>query len=202
MPTYTFEVRFTGPAGGDALIDALYEAGWSDATISFDPDTGGAGEATFDRDAQSAVDAITSAIDQGRRCGLDLTGVSDDTVTLGEIAERVGRTLAAVDYWVKGRRGPGGFPAPRVPRDRAALRSWADVAEWVAVHQLANISPEDIEVAQVSRAMDAVLRARHQVSEGVWEKIVTAVAAVVPLALDGGMGTRIGAPQRGCAGTC
>jgi hypothetical protein len=191
MPTYTFELRFTGPAGGDVLIDALYEAGWDDATVSFDPDLGGEGEATFNREAPSAIDAIISAIDQGKRCGLDITSVSDDTVTLGEIAERVGRTLAAVDYWVKGRRGPGGFPAPRIPRERAALWSWAEVAGWLAVHKLADIPPEDIEVAQVSRAVDAVLRARHQVSTGTWEKIVGAVAAITPLAINIGM--RVGA---------
>jgi hypothetical protein len=77
-----------------------------------------------------------------------------------------------------------------------------DRAEIVSLVQATGAELEDIEAVQVSRAMDAVLRARHQVSEGVWEKIVTAVAAVVPLALDGGMGVRIGAPQRGCTGTC
>ena len=190
MPTYTFEVRFTGPAGGDELIDALHDAGWGDATVSFDADTGGEGEATFNREAPSAVDAVISAIHQGKRCGLDITSVTDDTVTLSEVAERVGRTLAAVDYWVKGRRGPGGFPAPRVPRDRAALWSWAEVAEWLAVHNLADISPEDVEVAQVSRAVDAVLRARHQVSTSAWKKIIGAVTAVSPVALGVGIGTR------------
>jgi hypothetical protein len=91
MPTYSFEVRFTGSAGGDALIDALYKAGWDDATVSFDADLGGEGFAAFDREAPSAVDAIVSAVKQGQACGLDVTGMSDDTVSLGEIAERIGR---------------------------------------------------------------------------------------------------------------
>lgn len=173
MPTYGFEVRFTGPAGGDALIDALYEAGWDDATVSFDADTGGNGFAAFDRAASSALDAIVSAVEQGRACGLDVTGVSDDLVTLGEIAERIGRTLAAVDHWVRGRRGPGDFPAPRVPRDRAALWSWAEVAEWLAAHHLADIAPEDIETARICRAVDMVLRASHQVSDEAWRRIIT-----------------------------
>jgi hypothetical protein len=173
MPTYSFEVHFTGPAGGDVLTDALYEAGWDDATVSFNADTGGVGHAAFDRDAPSAIEAIVSAIEQGRDAGLDVTGVRDDMVSLGEIAERVGRTLAAVDHWVRGRRGPGGFPAPRVPRARAALWSWAEVAEWLVAGGLAEIPPEDIETARICRAVDMVLKASRQVPAEAWHRIIT-----------------------------
>lgn len=173
MPKYTFEVQFNGPAEGDTLINALYEAGWDDSTISFDPDVGGAGSAIFHREAASAVTAIVSAIKQGQTCGLDVTEVTGDTVTLDEIAERVGRTLAAVDHWVHGRRGPGGFPPPLVPRPRAALWSWTEVAEWIAMNRLVDIPPEDIEVARACRAIDLVLRARHQVTGDVWRQIIT-----------------------------
>lgn len=65
MAIYTFEVHFTG-AVGERTIDALYEAGWDDATVSFDPVAGGRGVATFDREAPSAVDAVASAIAEGR----------------------------------------------------------------------------------------------------------------------------------------
>ena len=173
MPLYSFEVHFTGPAGGDALIDALYEAGWDDTTIGFDPDTGGAGSASVDREANSAVEAIVSAIKQGQTCGLDVTGVTGDLVTLDMIAERIGRTLAAVDHWVHGRRGQGGFPAPVVPRPRAALWSWTEVAEWLASNRLADIPPEDLETARACRAIDMVLRASHQVTSDAWHQILT-----------------------------
>jgi hypothetical protein len=173
MPKYTFEVHFSGPAAGDALIDALYEAGWDDSTVSFDTDAGGAGSAIFHRQAPSAIEAIVSAIKQGQACGLDVSGVTGDLVTLSEIAERVGRTLAAVDHWVRGRRGPGGFPAPPVPRARAALWSWAEVAEWLTANRLAVVPPEDIEAAKACRAIDLVLRARHQVTDDAWRRILT-----------------------------
>jgi hypothetical protein len=173
MPKYAFEVYFNGPAGGDALIDALYEAGWDDSTVSFDAYAGGSGSAVFDREAPSAVEAIVSAVRQGQACGLDVTGVTGDLVTLDMIAERVGRTLAAVDHWVHGRRGPGGFPAPSVPRARAALWSWTEVAEWLAAGRLAAIPPEDIETARACRAVDLVLRACHQVTAAAWRQIVT-----------------------------
>jgi hypothetical protein len=177
MPWYDFEVHFTGPAGGDTLIDALYEAGWDDSTVSFDPDTGGHGCAQFHRDSPSAVEAVVSAVKQGQSCGLDVTRVSDDVVTIGEIAERIGRTLAAVDHWIQGRRGPGGFPAPQVPRPRAALWSWAEVADWLAAGKLAAIPPEDIEVARVCRVVDMVLRASHQISGDGWRQVITVAAA-------------------------
>jgi predicted DNA-binding transcriptional regulator AlpA len=99
--------------------------------------------------------------------------VSDDTVSMGEIAERIGRTLAAVDHWVRGRRGPGDFPAPRVPRDRAALWSWAEVSAWLVANGLAEIPPEEIETARVCHAVDMVLRARQQMSTEGWRRILT-----------------------------
>lgn len=155
MTTYRFELTLSGDVAGS--VDALYEAGWDDAGVSGD-DFGGSAE--FDRDAPSAVHAVASAIEQAENAGLTVTGVSEDLVTLGEIAERAGRTLAAVDNWVHGRRGPGSFPDPRVPRARAALYSWADVATWLSTHGLAEISDADLEIARACVIIDAALKTR------------------------------------------
>lgn len=73
VPVYCFELSFTAPPG-ERTIDALYEAGWDDATVSFDPIAGGPGLAAFDREANSAVEAIASAIRQGRAAGLTISG--------------------------------------------------------------------------------------------------------------------------------
>ncbi|MFF3441047.1 hypothetical protein [Streptosporangium sp. NPDC002721] len=81
MTVYSFELHFTAPSG-ETVIDALYEAGWDDATVSFDPVAGGPGVAAFDREAGGAVEAIASAIVQGRSAGVEVTGVSEDLVTL------------------------------------------------------------------------------------------------------------------------
>lgn len=126
VTVYCFELSFTAPPG-ERTIDALYEAGWDDATVSFDPMVGGPGLAAFDREANSAVEAIASAIRQVRSAGAEITAVSEDLVTLAEIAERAGRTLATADHWPAGRRGPGRFPEPRIRRPRASLYSWAQV---------------------------------------------------------------------------
>ena len=66
MDVYCFELHFTAPPG-EPTIDALYEAGWDDATVSLDPKAGGPGIAAFDREAASAVAGIASAIRQGPR---------------------------------------------------------------------------------------------------------------------------------------
>ena len=129
MTTYSFELHFAAPSG-EETIDALYEAGWNDATVSLDPVAGGPGVAVFDREASTAVEAITSAISQGRAAGVEITGVSEDRVALSEIAERTGRTFATADHWAVGRRGPGP-PAPKVRRPRVSLWSWAEVVTWL-----------------------------------------------------------------------
>nr|BFF23297.1 hypothetical protein GCM10025732_12620 [Glycomyces mayteni] len=88
-------------------------------------------------------------------------GVTEDYVSLTEIAERTNRTLSAVDHWATGRRGPGDFPAPRVPRPRVSLYSWAEVTMWLVANGLAAMSPADIEIARICEVADAMLRARR-----------------------------------------
>ncbi|WP_129663695.1 helix-turn-helix transcriptional regulator [Phytoactinopolyspora endophytica] len=156
MPVYVFEVELVGNI--DESLDALFEAGYDDALVRGDDRGGSAG---FDREAGTAIEAIVSAIDQAEACGLEVVGVTEDLVTLGEIAERTGRTLAAVENWVKGRRGPGDFPEPRVPRPRAALYSWADVATWLSVHEVFEINPVDLETAHACTVIDAAIRTRR-----------------------------------------
>ncbi len=160
MTVYAFELRFSAPAG-DEVIDALYEAGWDDAVVSFDPDIGGEGTAIFDREAASAVKAVASAIAQGRGAGIEITGVSEDLVTLKEIAERTGRSFATADHWASGRRGDGGFPKPRVPRARVSLYSWAEVAVWLHEHGLAGVSPADVEIARICEVADSMIRSQR-----------------------------------------
>jgi hypothetical protein len=160
MTTYGFEVNFIAPAG-EAVIDALYEAGWDDATVSLDPDMGGSGVAAFDREAATAVEAIASAIAQGRAAGIEVTGVSEDLVTLSEIAERAGRAFATADHWAVGRRGPGGFPAPKVRRARVSLWSWAEVVTWLHENRLAEMSLMEVELARVCEIADSLIRAQR-----------------------------------------
>ncbi|GAA4222276.1 hypothetical protein FHR32_003967 [Streptosporangium album] len=160
MTVYSFELHFVALAG-EAVIDALHEAGWDDATVSLDPGTGGPGVAAFDREAATAVEAIASAITQGRAAGVEVTGVNEDLVTLTEIAERTGRTFATADHWAVGRRGPGGFPAPKVRRPRVSLWSWAEVVTWLHENRLAEVSLMEVEIARVCEVADSLIRAHR-----------------------------------------
>lgn len=164
MTTYTFDVLFVG-SPGDRTVDALYEAGWDDSTVSFDPAVGGTGIATFDREGPSAVDAVASAIAQGRAAGIEVTGVTENLVPFSEIAERTGRTLGTVDHWANGRRGPGGFPTPRIKRAKGSLYSWAEVASWLNGSGLAQVSVADVELARVCEVADSLIRAHRLQNE-------------------------------------
>ncbi|MEV5407942.1 hypothetical protein AB0K60_03745 [Thermopolyspora sp. NPDC052614] len=75
MDVFSFDLSFTAPSG-EEIIDRLYETGWDDATVSFDPVNGGHGIASFDREAASAAEAIASAIAQGTIAGVEVLGVS------------------------------------------------------------------------------------------------------------------------------
>jgi hypothetical protein len=71
----------------DAIVDALFEAGCDDATLS---EVDGVGFADFIRDAPSFGDALRSAIEQVESVpGLTVSRVEpDDLVPLSEIAQR------------------------------------------------------------------------------------------------------------------
>jgi hypothetical protein len=104
--------------------------------------------------------AITAAVRQIETAGLAVTGaVSDDLVSLKDIAARTGRSYESVRKLARGQRGPGGFPAP-VSAGQWALYSWAEVAAWAARHYpaaAAAVSAYDREIA----AADHLIRARH-----------------------------------------
>jgi hypothetical protein len=55
----------------------------------------------------------------------------DDTVTPGEIADRLGVPRATVALWSTGKHGPGRFPLPVNPGRDTSFYSWTDVAAWL-----------------------------------------------------------------------
>jgi len=162
MTTYWFELEI-GPV--DDLEDAaerLYSF-CGDGQIAGDEH---GGTIMFSREALSAMKAILSAIDDSERAGLSVTGVTEDLVTVEDIAEKTARTAQAVGHWVTGERGPGQFPAPVIHRSsRVKLYSWAQVARWLSDARLGEIDTVAAEVASAAAAVDALLRARHVLSD-------------------------------------
>jgi hypothetical protein len=155
MSTHEFTLILDHAPTGEEL-DALFEAGCDDAT----PETvTGSGWLHFDREAASLLEALTSAIRDVESTGLTVCAVvSDDLVSLKDVARRTDRTYEAARLWALGKRGPGGFPPPVTAADGWSLYSWAQVSEWLRTNLLTDAvaRPEE----RILAAVDHLVRAR------------------------------------------
>jgi hypothetical protein len=165
MQTYWFDLEVAGPVTGghvEALGDVLTAKEGIDASVQAD-ERGGI--VMFSREAEDAVQAVTTAIRDAEAAGIRVTGVIADQVSVREIAERARVTEAAVRYWISSRRGPGAFPEPVVRRERASLFSWAEVAAWLAWSKLGEADITAAELAQACKIIDAALTVRSGLRE-------------------------------------
>jgi hypothetical protein len=105
-------------SGADVLTpeisNALYEAGCDDGSPA---SSNGVVFVSFDREAPTFVEAVTTAICDVESAGNGLRAVRveterDDLVGPVEIAERIGQTRQSVHLYITGERGPGDFPRP------------------------------------------------------------------------------------------
>ena len=96
---------------------------------------------------------------------MNVTGVTEDRVVVSEIAERAGVTPTTVRYWQTGERGPGGFPSPKVRRQRASLYSWAEVSAWLEAAKLGEVDHAAAETAQACALVNAALTVRRGMRE-------------------------------------
>lgn len=156
MPEHPFELTIQGSLT-EARLDALFEAGCDDATFS---GKGDLAFAAFDREAPCLLDAVLSAIvDVESVDGLEVLRVDpDELVWASEIAERTSRSRQSIDQLIKGKRGPGGFPAPATHAIRNPLWRWSEVEAWFASYQ--GRQP-DTERSFVLGAINGALQARH-----------------------------------------
>lgn len=165
MNVYWFDVEVAGPVTEDhaeALGELLSARGGIDATVQAD-DRGG--KVMFSREAEHAVQAVVSAIEDVEAAGMTVAGVTEDQVTVSEIAERAKVTASSARYWVTGERGPGGFPEPKVKRHRASLYSWAQVSAWLAAARLGEVDHLVAESARACALIDAALTVRAGLRE-------------------------------------
>jgi hypothetical protein len=120
------------------------------------------GTVVFSRESRNAMEAMLSGIDDAERSGLTVLGVTEDLVTIEDIAEKTGRTGQAVGHWVTGQRGPGRFPQAVIHRgSRIRLYSWAQVSRWLAEAGLGHVDQVAAEAAAAAAQVNAVLRARQ-----------------------------------------
>lgn len=158
MNTYWFELKLQGPIDLDASSERLY-AVCDDGQLAGDER---GGSILFSREASSAIDAITSAIDDAEEVGLTVLDVTEDLVSVEEIAEKTERSVAAVGHWTTGKRGGGEFPRPLVGRSsKVRLYSWSEVSQWLASHNLGGVDDAAAETAAAAAEISTLLRARH-----------------------------------------
>jgi hypothetical protein len=165
MYTYWFELEVSGPVTEDdaeALGAVLAAGGGIDATVQAGAD---GGTVLFSREADSALHAVISAIEDVRAAGMTVTGAKEDLVVTEEIAARARVTAAAVRYWIAGDRGPGGFPAARVRHQRNSLYSWAEVSAWLAAAKLGEVDHAAAETARACALVNAALTVRDGMRE-------------------------------------
>jgi hypothetical protein len=99
-----------------------------------------------------------------------------DLVSQADIARRIRRTRQAVNHYISGQRGPGGFPPPACNiSEEAPLWSWCEVATWLWTNDM--LPEEDVREAEQALAINVVLdmkALKHDLPELV-EEIETAV---------------------------
>ncbi|MDX6670458.1 MAG: hypothetical protein QOI91_821 [Solirubrobacteraceae bacterium] len=133
---HIFNVQFQIPGATepDEYAIRTYEDDRLQDFALLGPNPRGVFDTDFERMAARYEDAVLSAIADLQRVLPEATMLRvkpDDLVTIDDIAERMGRTHESVRLLIKGKRGPGGFPAAaggRGRRDR--MWRWYEVERW------------------------------------------------------------------------
>jgi transposase-like protein len=97
-------------------------------------ETQGELQALVSTETTNPVDAVLQAALAIKRAvpGAAVTNVVEDFVSIADIARRVGVHRETVRTWVKGTRGPGGFPKPRgAVGDNISIWDWTTVNSWL-----------------------------------------------------------------------
>lgn len=159
---YDFALVVSGVVDlNDDVMDALHEAGCDDATVTL---RYGLLFIEFSRSAESLEKALISAILNVRQAdiGAEVIRVNEcDLVSAADIARRINRSRQLISQYIKGERGPGGFPPPYcfLAEDKP-LWAWCAVSYWLAENQL--IRPEESRDADVVEAINNFLEQQRQ----------------------------------------
>jgi predicted DNA-binding transcriptional regulator AlpA len=177
MKNYHFAIVASGlDPKADDFEDRFFEAGCSDATISFQK---GLTIVEFDREAKNFAHAITSAFADVHRTGATVERFEPDyLVSLSDIAARSGLSRAAISLYCKGER-KADFPSPvaRVTSE-SPLWDWVDVARWM--HLNVKLSREVVLEARMVREANLATLSRSFAPaqfRGVIEKVWAEEAA-------------------------
>jgi hypothetical protein len=117
----------------DEEYDVLADVGCDDAAFGVE---NGISVAEFDRESETLIQALSSAIRDVESVGLKVVRVLDgDLLTLADIADRIGRSRESIRRYAVGTRGSGDFPPPVNPDGGGtAFYRWSEVAPWLRSH--------------------------------------------------------------------
>jgi hypothetical protein len=130
MKTFEFTVIITGQdIEDDDFIDAVFEAGCDDSTLSLQK---GVIIADFTRESVSFSRAVIQACQQLQSTGATIERVEPDhLVSLSEIAERSNLSRQAISLYIKGDRQDH-FPGPAAKvTSKHPLWDWHEVTQWL-----------------------------------------------------------------------
>ncbi|MFI0220290.1 hypothetical protein [Streptomyces lydicus] len=107
-------------------------------------------ELSCDIEAPTLLDAVAQVARSIRLVpGLRAVGVHhEDLVTLGEAAQRCGRSGQSLEQLSREQRGPGGFPGPESGPEGTAFYSWRKIAEFLrSIGDTVPDTPHDLVIA-------------------------------------------------------
>ncbi|MEM5433143.1 DNA-binding protein [Cupriavidus oxalaticus] len=156
---YSFTLRYQlspDDNNPDALVERLYEAGCDDAIVG----TGVAGRiaVAFDRESESAMDAIMSALADVKRAipSAMLIEAAPDLVGLTDIADAIGMSRQNMRKLMIGY--PESFPPP-VHEGTSSLWHLREVLSWMARNGY-EIDRTLIETASTTMQVNLAMRVR------------------------------------------
>jgi uncharacterized phage-associated protein len=165
MANYEFSLKFQLAAADEdpaRHLEALLDNGCDDATVSM----GRPGRIVldFDRDAESAGDAIASAIADVERAigGVVLTEIAPDLVNLSDLADLFGCSRQNMRKYASGEAKSisAAFPAPAVTTE-PPLWHLAEAGPWLRQHTQLAAPDEVFEVAKVAFLENRFVQAKR-----------------------------------------
>jgi hypothetical protein len=190
MNTYWFDIEVAGPVTeehSEALADRLATRGGIDATVQADHR---GGTVMFSGEADDAIQAIVSAIDDVEAARMTATGVTEDA-SQSKTSPNASVTVTAVRYWISGGRGPGGFPQPKVARARGSLYSWAEVSARLSKAKLGQVDHLAAETARAASLVHDAPAIRRGIRELARQQAGPLVDGPVPVGAGTGLDHRV-----------
>lgn len=133
----------------EGLEDRLFEAGCDDALVCA---LNNSVYLEFDREAESAEQALTSAIKQVHAADFQIKCIQEaGPASMADLARLANTTRASISNYILGKRGKGDFPAPIGGISLSTpLYSWPEVARWL--HQNNKLEDTSYEVAEAAQS--------------------------------------------------